>query len=217
MRDIGEKKNENKVIEFETNSNLQAEVEILKNKLSSDATLLVSKRNKIALLQQELLTKKQRLSNEQQKYGSHQVKLKNELKLADKYVSSKNEAEDRLKQNQMEKKSTEGRINVQKEVLVKSTQELFKLKEAEVTLYGEIQGAMAACRNLQSHINKLNQEFQRQQELLYNAEYQIQLMERKVARAKGERTLEEKKDLQKEIDEVAKKNSEIKTQHKILN
>ena len=32
-------------------------------------------------------------------------------------------------------------------------------------------------------------------------------MERKVARAKGERTLEEKKDLQKEIDEVTKKNT----------
>ena len=48
---------------------------------------------------------------------------------------------------------------------------------------------MATCRNLQSHISKLNQEFQKQQELLYNAEYQIQLMERKVARARGERTL----------------------------
>lgn len=49
---------------------------------------------------------------------------------------------------------------------------------------------MATCKNLQAHINKLNQDFQKQQELLYNAEYQIQLMERKVARARGERTLE---------------------------
>lgn len=42
-------------------------------------------------------------------------------------------------------------------------------------------------------------------------------MERKVARAKGERTLEEKKDLQKDIEEASKKNSEIKNQFKILN
>ena len=76
---------------------------------------------------------------------------------------------------------------------------------------------MAACRNLQSHINKLNQDFQKQQELLYNAEYQIQLMERKVARARGERTLEEKKDLQKDVDEAKKKNSDVRNQHKILN
>lgn len=76
---------------------------------------------------------------------------------------------------------------------------------------------MATCRNLQAHINKLNQDFQKQQELLYNAEYQIQLMERKVARARGERTLEEKKDLQKDLDEAIKKNEEMSTQHKILN
>lgn len=42
-------------------------------------------------------------------------------------------------------------------------------------------------------------------------------MERKVARARGERTLEEKKDLQKEVDEATKKNTDIKEQHKILN
>lgn len=122
-----------------------------------------------------------------------------------------------MKENQQEKKAVERKYNIQKEVLKKSTGELFKLKEDEVSLYGEIQGNIAACKNLQSHINKLNQEFQKQQELLYNAEYQIQLMERKVARAKGERTLEEKKDLQKEIDEVAKRNTHIKSQHKILN
>jgi cell division protein FtsB len=52
---------------------------------------------------------------------------------------------------------------------------------------------------------------------LYNAEYQIQLMERKVARARGERTLEEKKDLQAEINKATATNSKIKEKHKILN
>lgn len=42
-------------------------------------------------------------------------------------------------------------------------------------------------------------------------------MERKVARARGERTLEQKKDLQKDVDEATKKNVDMKSQHKILN
>lgn len=42
-------------------------------------------------------------------------------------------------------------------------------------------------------------------------------MERKVARARGERTLEQKKDLQKDVDEASKKNTDMKNQHKILN
>ena len=45
----------------------------------------------------------------------------------------------------------------------------------------------------------VKQEKQRQQELLYNSEYQIQQMERKVSRAQGERSHEEQKRLQQEI------------------
>ncbi len=42
-------------------------------------------------------------------------------------------------------------------------------------------------------------------------------MERKVARARGERTLEQKKDLQKDVDQASIKNKDMKNQHKILN
>jgi len=63
MRQISDKKNENKQMEFEEISNLQAKVEILKNQLSSDATNLSSKRTKLELLGQDLLAKKQRLHN----------------------------------------------------------------------------------------------------------------------------------------------------------
>lgn len=77
MRAISDKKNENKQMEFEEISNLQAKVEILKNQLSSDATNLSSKRTKLELLGQDLLAKKQRLHNEQVKYAAHMTKLRN--------------------------------------------------------------------------------------------------------------------------------------------
>lgn len=41
-------------------------------------------------------------------------------------------------------------------------------------------------------------------------------MERKVARAKGERTLEEKKDLENEIKKAEKENGEVREQHSKL-
>ena len=68
---------------------------------------------------------------------------------------------------------------------------LMKLREKEANLLSDIQGTMAALRNLQSQIIKLQQELSRQQELLYSAEFQIQLLERKVARANGEKTSKE--------------------------
>lgn len=77
VRDISDRKNDNKQIEFEEINNLQAKVEILKNQLSSDATSLSSKRTKLDLQAQELLAKKQRLHSEQIKYAAHQTKLRN--------------------------------------------------------------------------------------------------------------------------------------------
>jgi chromosome segregation ATPase len=216
-REVSEKKNQNKRLELEVIANLRAEVEILKNQLSSFSTEWASRRNTVNFRNQELLQKKQRLQAEEAKFHAFSLRLKNELNLADKFENAKANAEEAFREKEAERKKLEGQIALQKEVSVRSTQQLFKLREEEASLYGEIQGIMAACRNLQSHINKLNQEFQKQQELLYNAEYQIQLMERKVARAKGERTLEEKKDLQKDVEEAAKKNTDIKAQHKVLN
>ncbi|KAL4481667.1 hypothetical protein ABPG74_007756 [Tetrahymena malaccensis] len=194
----------------------KADVEILKNQVSAFASDLSSKKNRIAILSQELLAKKQRLNAAQKKYQAHQVKLKNEEIMAKQYENDRAYAEDKYRKNEKEKKELEKEIRTQKENLFKHTQELFKHREREANLYGEIQGNMAACRNLQSHITKLNQEFQRQQELLYNAEYQIQLMERRVARAKGERTLEEKKDLENEIMNAERELGGVTGQNKEL-
>jgi chromosome segregation ATPase len=65
-------------------------------------------------------------------------------------------------------------------------------------LITETQGIISMSKNLDTYLNKLHGEIQRQQELLYNADYQIQLLERKVARSLGEKTLEET-DFWKEI------------------
>ncbi len=66
-----------KRLEFERIANLQAEVEILKNQLSSFSTKLAQTRNGVALKNQDLLQKKQRLQTEQAKFNALQTKLKN--------------------------------------------------------------------------------------------------------------------------------------------
>ena len=214
-RVIAAKREENKQIAEHIN-NLTADVEILKNQLSAFASDLAQKRNRYATLSEELLRKKQRLNNAQKKYNAQKQKLENEAELAIELEGKNMSAEELLKENEREKADKERKIRLLKESLFKATQELFKLREQEADLYSEIQGNMAACRNLQAHINKLNQEFQRQQELLYNAEYQIQLMERKVQRARGERTAEEKRDLELEIKKAEEEYQQKVEEHKLL-
>ena len=76
------------------------------------------------------------------------------------------------------------------------------MRAEQANLIGDISGTLSASRNLQANITKLEHEKTRQQELLYNADFQIQQMERKVARAQGERSQEETQKLNKEIEDL---------------
>ena len=68
----------------------------------------------------------------------------------------------------------------QKEVMFKQSQELFRSVRKKLA---EISGAQAALKNLNAKIRKLDEQSVRQQELVYNGEFQIQQLERKVSRA----------------------------------
>jgi chromosome segregation ATPase len=110
----------------------------------------------------------------------------------------------------------------------KETQKLFELRAKQASLIGEISSTLSASRNLTANINKLRVEEDRQQELLYNADYSIQQQNRKIARAEGERTQEEKTKLEKEkeklnnvlkerqaeLDQIVKQNKEILDEHR---
>merc|ERR1719161_2977541 len=89
-----------------------------------------------------------------------------------------------------------------KDELFKQSQELYTLRQEEATTLGEISGAQSAIKNLAHQIQRLDIERQRQQELLYAVDFQSQFMQRKVARVSGERTLEEKEDLARKLEEA---------------
>merc|ERR1712048_580699 len=70
--------------------------------------------------------------------------------------------------------------------------------------------------NLQFQISRLDQERQRQQELLYAVDFQSQLMQRKVARVSGERTVEERDEFNKKVEQLDRQMDEQKSLHAIL-
>merc|ERR1719159_1773473 len=89
-----------------------------------------------------------------------------------------------------------------KDELFKQSQDLYRLRQDEATTLGEISGAQSAIKNLQHQIQRLDVERQRQQKLLYAVDFQSQFMQRKVARVSGERTLEEKEDLARKLEQA---------------
>lgn len=110
----------------------------------------------------------------------------------------------------------EKEMKTAKENLFKESQELYRLRAEEATTLGEISGAQSAIKNLQFQISRLDQERQRQQELLYAVDFQSQLMQRKVARVSGERTIEEQEEFKQRIEKLDKDLEEQKSLHTIL-
>lgn len=113
-------------------------------------------------------------------------------------------------------KMVEKEMKSAKDNLYKESQELYRLRADEANILGEISGAQSAIKNLQFQISRLDAERQRQQELLYAVDFQSQLMQRKVARVSGERTVEERDEFNRKVEQLDKQLEEHKNLHKML-
>lgn len=103
-----------------------------------------------------------------------------------------------------------------KETSFKHSRDLYDLRKREADLIAEISGAQGTSRNLQARISELDQRSLKQQEMLYNIEFQVQQLERKVSRASGKRSVEETVRLNAEIDELQKELEMHQKQHKTI-
>jgi chromosome segregation ATPase len=111
---------------------------------------------------------------------------------------------DFLKKEEFQLRALEDAINGEKEQIFKLSQDVYKARKGEKNLLAEIQGSQTRAKNLALKIQEFDRETQKQMELLYNSNFQIQQMERKIARIQGERTEEEKVELQTQIDQLTK-------------
>ena len=91
-----------------------------------------------------------------------------------------------------------------KQKMYKDSQRLAEFRKKEADLISDIHGAHANIKNFLSKVNELESNRSRQQELLYNATFQLQQMEKKVSRGLGERSNEEQQKLLARIEELEK-------------
>lgn len=170
--------NAKKLVEF------RGELDSIKNELTSAAEDLINKRGGNSSLGVDLEEKRVQLERERQKYKLTKEKIesaKNDTKSAE--MTAK-EAEEALQQREREFETFLTSLKAIKEKAIKDGQRIYTMKAEETRVRGEISGCKSISRNLESQLNQLDKEAARQQELLYNAEFQIQQIERKIARGK---------------------------------
>ncbi|KAJ3177443.1 Coiled-coil domain-containing protein 39 [Geranomyces variabilis] len=180
----------------------QDELEVLRNTLNKTATDLVNKRGEVVNLKDDLHDKTEKLAREKQ----HTEDMKTRLAMiTNKTMTMEQKAQELaeiLKQEEMRSKELDRELKVLREQQFKRNQEVFRLKQDEKDKGAEITGGEAALRNLKSKVHRLDQEALKQQAMLYAQEFQIQQLERKLRRAQGERTDEEKEMLMKRIEDL---------------
>jgi chromosome segregation ATPase len=169
------------------------QVETIKSTLAKAATELAQATAQSSQAKSDLGDKRARLDAARKRYALLKRKLEGEFQQLDSMDAKVAELELMRTEEEVALRAA-NKLNEQlKKEQFRRSQALFELRTKERELISEISGGQGQNKNLAARISQLDEQVARQQELLYNVEFQLQQMERKVARAGGQRSEEETK------------------------
>lgn len=195
---------------------LRDELESLKNELTQAAENLVGKRSNNVNISGVNEEKRVQLERERQKYAAMKAKLETAVSSTSKAEHTAHEAEVELAAKEKEFSAVLLRVKQLRDKQLQESQSLYELKQEEIKFRADVHGSKSASKNLEGQLGVLDKEAAKQQELLYNAEFQIQQIERKIARGMGERSDEEKRALKTMIDVAESHLAQARDKRKML-
>ncbi|KFQ34172.1 Coiled-coil domain-containing protein 39, partial [Mesitornis unicolor] len=195
---------------------LQDDLDLLKSTVDRTAYDLESLRTQVTNLKKQIHQKQVRLSFLEEKNAS----LSNKLKLVtEETLSTEDKAlkmEEILKEEEKIVKEKETEINHLKELLCKKTQDLKMQRDKEKCVLAEIEGSRTSLKNIKSQLHRLDAEALKQQEFLYNQDFYIQQVQKRLSRLEGEVNTDEKQVLEAKIAELKKTLEEKKNTYGVL-
>ncbi|RKP02611.1 hypothetical protein CXG81DRAFT_24753 [Caulochytrium protostelioides] len=189
---------------------LQHQMLILKNSVTKTATDLATQRQRNQQTVAETEAKLQQLKKQQQQEQTLNEKL---ARLGENNMSMEareQELRDIYQLEERRSKALDREMNMTRNAGFKIKQNVFELEQSVVNLRAELVGSQTASRNLSSQINRMIQDGMRQKTLLYTQEFHLEQLERKIRRATGDRTEEERIKLEAKIVET---NSALEAQN----
>eukprot|EP01028_Stygiella_incarcerata_P008180 TRINITY_DN3494_c0_g1_i1.p1 TRINITY_DN3494_c0_g1~~TRINITY_DN3494_c0_g1_i1.p1 ORF type:complete len:924 (-),score=333.31 TRINITY_DN3494_c0_g1_i1:209-2881(-) len=195
---------------------LEEELEILKSTLSRQTSLLMRQKTENEQLASEHERRTAKLGQMKARADELEHQKKQEEAGEKSMVRDAMQLEKEMEERTQEAARLEKKVQSEKEEHFRQVSELQKLREKEAQLLAEIAGSQSQNKNVQLMLKEYDQQAFKQQELLYNIEFQIQQMERKVSRASGERSEDEKRKLNERIRELSGVVDEKKQRHRML-
>ncbi|KAI1235969.1 hypothetical protein IHE44_0002062 [Lamprotornis superbus] len=204
--------------EFQAQDTRRAQLqdEALKSMVNRTASDLESLRTQISNLKKEIQGKQARLKLLNEKTAS----LSDKLKLVIEETLSADEKalrlEEILKEEEKSVEEKENEMRQLKDLLFKKSQELKAQSDKEKIVLAEIEGSQKSLKNLKSRLRKLDTDLLKQQELIYNQDFYIQQIQRRLSWLEGEINADEKQVLEEKVAELKKTLEEKKKAYDVL-
>lgn len=192
-------------------SRLREEVEILKTEVSGASAELVRRRTENDNYQASIKEKERKVEQIQKEYEHTKVRLQESRNLAMSVEEAVSKKEEFLKREKYAVEKAEKELAALKDAEYRAKETVTQLHHEEELIMGQIASTKREIKNLSDKVAELDANSVKQQEHVYAAEFQIQQMERKIGRAKGEVSDEEKAKLEARIAELQKELDEART------
>ncbi|XP_048397519.1 coiled-coil domain-containing protein 39 isoform X2 [Stegostoma tigrinum] len=196
---------------------LQNELDTLKSRVDRTATDLETVRSHIADLKRQNADKSKKLMNSKEVNKALQEKLKTATETMLSAEEQVTQLEKTLKNEESNAKELEDQMKYLKDQKFKKSEELYTLNGTVRTVANQISGNKTTLRNFKSQIDKLDHESIKQQEVIYSQDFQIQQLERRLAKLEGNTSANENELLGEKAAELSKSLEEKKSTVNLLN
>ncbi|KAF6040654.1 CCDC39 [Bugula neritina] len=193
------------------------ELDALKRTVDRTNQDLEITRTQVSQLKKDIMDKQGKLREmvEIRESLNDKLKMATEAQLSAEELAAR--MDEMMEAEERRQKQIEQDLKHLRDIKFKKGQEYFTAKKAEKDTNAEIQGTRAAIRNLDSKINKLDHDSLKQLEIIYNQDFSIQQLERRINRMQGEHSNEEKVALEIRIKELTEHLEERQQSHTLLN
>ncbi|XP_043847824.1 coiled-coil domain-containing protein 39 isoform X2 [Dromiciops gliroides] len=195
---------------------LQDELDTLKATVARTSSDLEAIRREVMSLKKRIQEKTDRLNDTREQNEMLNKKLK---EISEKTMNVEEKAtrlEMMLKEEEKIVKNVEIHLSRVKEVLFKSVEKLKIATHEEKSVISEIEGTRSSLKSLNNRLYKLDLETLKQQEIMYNQDFYIQQIERRMSRLQGELNVEEKMLLETKLIDLRNTFEEKKNTSELL-
>eukprot|EP01083_Nonionella_stella_P203388 742152_1 len=183
---------------------LQHEAEITRNELNkacADKKKMEREANELAKISDH---RQQQVIDVEKDVEEFRAHMENEFGKTDELEMNAKRVDEMYKETAARLQTIQKEERLLKEQMFRESQKLYAYRKQEADVMADISGTQASLRNMHGNVSDLDDKSLKQQEMLYNIEFQIQQLERKVTRASGKRTHEETIVLNSKIEELSK-------------